>query len=79
MTFGQHYALRNTMEKRILKEVSRQGGLPSSYLGLSIVDGTIETLNVEDVLLGNGLFYFNCSLLTRSLTDGTCERFNINM
>lgn len=59
MALGQHYAMRSTMEKRIFNEVSRQGGLSSSRLGLSIVDGTIDTLNVEDVLLGKDSFYFD--------------------
>lgn len=49
-SFGQHSVLRDSVEKRILGNVSRQGGLPSSRLGLAIVDGTVDTLGVEDVL-----------------------------
>ncbi|PJF19913.1 hypothetical protein PSACC_00271 [Paramicrosporidium saccamoebae] len=47
---GAHITTRIMAEKSILGECTRLPGLPSSRLGLSIIEGSDETINVEDIL-----------------------------
>ena len=51
-TIGHHCAVRFHRERAIINEAVRLGGLPSSGLGLSVLLGTDETIEVEDILQG---------------------------
>lgn len=56
----QSVNLMQTMETKILSGISRLPGLPSSKLSLSILNNSIETIEVQDFL--NCIFIF-CSLI----------------
>lgn len=52
----QSVNLMQTMETKILSGISRLPGLPSSKLSLSILNNSIETIEVQDFL--NCIFIF---------------------
>jgi proteasome maturation protein len=49
---GSHINTRMMAEKAILAECTRLPGLASSRLGLSVLNGSNETIDVEDILNG---------------------------
>ncbi|CAG8472340.1 2052_t:CDS:2 [Paraglomus occultum] len=48
--FGLHAPMRRMMEKKIVSNIQRFPGLPNSNLGLEILSGKDETIDVEDFM-----------------------------
>ncbi|KAI9208538.1 proteasome maturation factor UMP1 [Polychytrium aggregatum] len=48
--FGRHLPVRMQLDKQYLSQLRRMPGLPSSNLGLSILEGTDGNIDFEDFL-----------------------------
>ena len=50
--FGQHIPMRLRTEQSVMRGCLRLGGLPSCNLGMSILNGTDETIDMQDFING---------------------------